>query len=425
MQTRLLTAIRAVQRLDSSQIRLSVFDDVASRSIAIRTVLFIYRQLSKVHLAGLLIGLYGAKSFFAKRLQLSVTNRLLLTAERDNEKKAVDYVISAIGDTYGSVTRTTALVITVLRNIATVRKYFHLANTIAKDNHFLPSCRVASTICFYLRSAHELRRLGAKGALVGSNYNPDAVGLTQAALSAGLPAIYSSHALISFVPSLPNLECDLAVLYGPIAVDAFKCHGPFKVQNVTYKGIVGDSRKLDISALHAPSFAVGIFLTAVTNMSTLAGVLEALSDIGECKEIRIRPHPAKIVSPDFGNLQALHEKVVLCDRRLASESASTCALVLAGNSSVHVDVLKSGIPTAFVPHLDALPNDYYHLVAMRILPELSSVSILSIRELSAWFDESWETRFREIDASYLVDESAMRATVGNAVGVLLKSATAQ
>jgi hypothetical protein len=89
------------------------------------------------------------------------------------------------------------------------------------------------------------------------------------------------------------------------------------------------------------------------------------------------------------------------------------------NSSVHLPVLKLGIPSIAVKQLGRYPEtrtDMYGLVRDRIVPP----AVASIREmqpdaLAAFFSNGWAARFQRYDASYARPKAAIEIEVRAAI----------
>lgn len=82
--------------------------------------------------------------------------------------------------------------------------------------------------------------------------------------------------------------------------------------------------------------------------------------------------------------------------RVLTEDAARCDLVVSGNSSAHLSVLKAGVPTAYVAGLDLLSDDYYGFVAQGIVPQ--SLDPEAVGRFYA--EPGWVERFRRFDAAY-------------------------
>src|SRR5262245_1901784 len=113
-----------------------------------------------------------------------------------------------------------------------------------------------------------------------------------------------------------------------------------------------------------------------------------------------------------------------------ADVARQCDWVIADeNSSVHLPVLKLGIPSIAIKQLGRYPEtrtDMYGLVRDRIVPP----SVASIRDmrpgaLAAFFSNGWVARFQQYDASYARPQAAIEVEVREAIERLRHRAAAE
>jgi hypothetical protein len=101
------------------------------------------------------------------------------------------------------------------------------------------------------------------------------------------------------------------------------------------------------------------------------------------------------------------EKVLLQDAKL-------CDVVLAGNSSCHLSLLRYGVPTFYVAGLDQVPHDFYRFLELGIVPAFDKVEAVDLPKLATFYgDPQWSERFTFFDAGYPGKDLSVR--VGDAV----------
>src|SRR4029078_13524589 len=103
-----------------------------------------------------------------------------------------------------------------------------------------------------------------------------------------------------------------------------------------------------------------------------------------------------------------------------ADVARQCDWVIADeNSSVHLPVLKLGIPSIAIKRLGGYPEtrtDMYGLVRDRIVPPaVASVRDMQPDALSAFFSNGWVARFQRDDASYARPQAAIESEVRAAI----------
>jgi len=89
------------------------------------------------------------------------------------------------------------------------------------------------------------------------------------------------------------------------------------------------------------------------------------------------------------------------------------------NSSVHLPVLKLGIPSIAVKQLGRYPEtrtDMYGLVRDGVVPPaVASIRHLRPDTLATFFSNGWAARFQQYDASYARPQPAIEAEVRAAI----------
>jgi hypothetical protein len=89
------------------------------------------------------------------------------------------------------------------------------------------------------------------------------------------------------------------------------------------------------------------------------------------------------------------------------------------NSSVHLPVLKLGIPSIAVRQLGRYPEtrtDMYGLVRDGVVPPaVASIRDMRPDTLSAFFSNGWAARFQQYDASYARPQAAIEIEVRAAI----------
>ena len=103
-----------------------------------------------------------------------------------------------------------------------------------------------------------------------------------------------------------------------------------------------------------------------------------------------------------------------------ADVARQCDWVIADeNSSVHLPVLKLGIPSIAVKRLGRYPEtrtDMYGLVRDGIVPPaVASIRDVQSDALTAFFSNGWVARFQQYDASYARPQTAIEGDVRAAI----------
>jgi len=299
-----------------------------------------------------------------------------------------------------------------------VRFFFREVRRATRRGNFLVACRMASTVGFYLRFRRDLEGSGARAVLVSSDSNPYAMGLAFAASSLGLRTIYITHGHLPEGP--PRLLFDLSILDGPAVVEVYERSCGLEGQ-VVFKGAEGTYRALDLGGLSRANPTVGVFMSLITDWERFETLVQQLYTRLNPARIIVRLHPNKVVRDQAAveRLKLLKFIELSTADTVLTDDAERCDVVVAGNSSCHLTTLKFGVPTLFVPGLDAVPHDFYKFLERRIVPEFGAAEAVDLAAVSEFYkDPGWADRFASFDASY-PDKTGLDADVAAAVKALL------
>lgn len=137
---------------------------------------------------------------------------------------------------------------------------------------------------------------------------------------------------------------------------------------------------------------IGIFLSGNLNMAALLKLVAQLKEANF--EVLIREHPNqefKLKDCEIRALIAGQSKILITSLDQALE---LCDLVIAGNSSVHVDCLSRGVPTIYHALLDEDERDLFGFLGNNIVMEYALEKI-NKKHLEGFFlDVDWSLRFQ-------------------------------
>lgn len=418
----LLRALAVVARKDSGPFRRAVFEDVARHRPAVRAARAVHAMLGPGRLSSLMVAAYGLRSFLAAAPPPRWAPILTAAAYR-NEQRQFDHVARLLGaGALGRVDlRARAMasrqawraLLSAVTHPRDVRRAFRIVARANRRADFLVACRVASTLGYYLRFASLVPASGARAVLVSSDCNPYALGLAAAARRRGLKTLYVTHGHIPDGP--PPLTADLAILDGPAVLEVYRESGRVGGA-VVFKGAEGARRPMNVAGLRKARPALGVFLSLLHDWPRLGRLLAEVQRTLRPSRVLLRFHPNELVRPPdalrhlgrWDNVTVSYGEAVLLD------DAARCDLVIAANSSCHLTLLKFGVPTAYLRHLDAVPHDFYRFLRHRIVPDCERVGDIDLGRVAAFYeDPDWAARFAFFDASYLAGDrdGAVRAAI--------------
>ena len=427
--TCLLQAIRIIIRADSDPVRQALFANLKESHRLVRVVFALHERLNATASA-LLVSGYGLASYLTVTVPRNRRAPLLSVARHANARRQVARVAAWLEpgqcerlDTRaaalaGQLARTALVPVTSPRSFA---QAFRVVRRIDRRYGFLVACRVAAAIAWYARGKAILAAQRPHAVLVSSDTNPEEVGFTAAARALAIPSIFISHAYPT--PFSPPLAFSLSILGGEAEAEARRRRGPIAGE-VLLAGLEGDSRPLDAGQFERREPVIGIFAPKAVSWQTLADVIADCRRSFRARRIVIRWHPSMLERPRLSHRLGDLSGVVESPRTAKlADVARQCDWVIADeNSSVHLPVLKLGIPSIAVKQLGRYPEtrtDMYGLVRDGIVPP----AVASIREVQAdalntFFSNGWVARFQQYDASYARPETAVECEVRAAIARL-------
>jgi hypothetical protein len=304
-------------------------------------------------------------------------------------------------------------IITVLRCFPSALRYYRL---FYGRHNFIDYKNYIIFICTYIYAKTCLAKACCKALLVANDHSPIPLGFACAARSLGIKTLYIQHAHITH--DLPYLRFDLAILDGQCALNIYKEEGNLGSTEIVYRGLEGEERVMNTSPLKGEDgLTVGLFVNVFLD-EKLFEIMNTLIDNPRIHKLIVREHPAFPL--DLAPNQ-IPEGVTLTGRETSLwEDAKQCHLVIGGNSSFHLSVLKYGIPTVFYDDLDFVRYDDYSFIKYDILYEIKELEELDFTKVAKYYEQpKWAQRFQYFDAGYSRKESELATEVRSAIEKLL------
>ena len=404
---RVLAAVRAK---DEAPFRQHAFDYLAGHNRAVAVARGVHRALPR-RLRTALVAAYGAAA--AVRTAPPPPAPVVSAVRYRNERRQVDQLA-----TDGELGIATVELDAGPRSWAAAARALMASDArralraAASDADFLVACRLAESVGRFVALRGRLPPQ-ARVALVSSDTNPYAVALVAAAREAGLKVAFVNHGHLPEGP--PPLDVDLAILDGEALLDVYRRAGPVRA-DVVFRGSEGEYRPLCTAGLKS-GLRLGVFASLLVDWRQLGRRIEQLRAATEASSILLRLHPnTTIRDPDW----AAHVDLRPADRvsdgaRVLLADAADCDLVVAGNSSCHLSVLKHGVPTVQVPDLDVVPHDFYRFRIDRIVPFVDDPNALDLAGITAFYGGDWPDRFALYDAGYPGRDNAARRDAADAL----------
>lgn len=431
----LLRAVRIVIRADSDPVRQALFANLKESRLPVRLACALHARLRTLSASALLVAGYGLASFLSIAPPRNRRARILAVAGHANARRQVARVVSWLGPEHCDQVRSTRgtlfawpdrSALALLKSHAAFARAFRIIRAVDRRHGFLVSCRVASALAWYARSREILIRLRPEAVLVSSDSNPEEVSFTAAARALAIPTIFISHAYPT--PFSPPLDFSLSILGGRAEMEARTSRGPVRGE-IVLVGLEGSSKPLDAGRFEKKEPVIGIFTPKAVSWPTLVNVIADCRRSFGASRIVIRWHPSMLEPARLARwLEDLSDIVESPRTAALADVAASCDWVIADeNSSVHLPVLKLGIPTIAIKNLGRYPesrSDMYGFVRDRIvLPAVTSVRDVRPDALAAFLSDGWVERFKQYDASYLCPQDTIEVAARAAIWRLSERAT--
>jgi hypothetical protein len=418
-------ACAIVVKQDTRPLRRALFARLAARTPALRVALAAWERLGAGRRAAAFVSPLALQCFLEVRPPRRDAD-LLGVWKYENERRQLA-ALSALDPAIPieMITLEPTAAATVLDEprsagaLARVPEAWDLLREYATRGDFLVAARVACTIGYYLRMLPLLRHSRAAAVLVSSDSNPYAMALVHAARRLGRRTCFVTHGHVAAGP--PPLDFDLSLLDGPVVREVYERAGAIRAA-VVFKGSEGRVRPMDTSRLRGGVRTLGVVLSILVDWPRVGALLDRLRADLSPERIVLRLHPNRtMLDPQWARHVSLAGVRVSRGERPLTEDAEACDLVVAGNTSAHLTVLKLGVPTAYLPALDDVGADYYDFVNERIVAPIADDGSIDVGAIARFYDDpGWAPRFARFDAGYPDRQEACDRAVLEGLRALLE-----
>ncbi len=409
---RFLSGLRGIYRSYSLPTWLLAFDNLATRSRPIKVAIGCFERVRATFLGDLMFIGFAVLSALRCSLPSTAHGAVFALALYPNEKHAARRLATLLSNfpvTIGDV-RLSNVIRNVLRPsavIALVASCFRarrIVRTFQRDGHFLPLCQASKFVACYAVYLDWLRTVKPKAVVISTMTHPECWALVTAAHAVGIRTIFAAHASLPPEGNAVAPCTDLLLLYSEQCLNSCREVGATQ-RDFCFWGLDGETLPLRFAELEPEKFVLGLFLTAPVNEAGLIEVIRTLIAVNRPKYLLLRPHPIGFLSPSFDHLERDIPGVRLSGNRSLQECLKECDVVLSGNSNVHRDALRAGVPTMYVDGVDMSGYDLWRFVRGGYVPEHRPDLPIESATLRAFYSKEWRLHFRSYDASF--DESPL------------------
>lgn len=392
-------AFRPVILRDSDPFRKAIYSDYRSRHVLVRLIEESYR-LSNPGMRSFFLLLYGLKSYLDAP---PVSSDVFCVYSYRNESRRFSEIQSIFGEIPVHQAPSTLRNISsekfifLVRNLNRLPRLLSFLRYLSGRHDFLVSCRLSSTLFYYVWFNAELAHKKPQLIALSSEANPYATALLWTAKSRGIPTLYVPHGQVA--PEPPRLYFDLCLLDGEELLRTFSFRGE-PTGKILFKGADGPFFPLRIPETEAVS-RIGVFLSISYDEVLLESVLRQVAARFPGSRILLRLHPNERVSSDrilrsIGDLP----RIEVSRNQALREDIARCELIFCGNTGTHLEVLRQGVPSIQLPGIDRFPHDLRGFIEKRIVPFYSSPAEFTLAALKSFYDAHWPERMRRYDFYY-------------------------
>ena len=286
------------------------------------------------------------------------------------------------------------------------RRLFKLVSQLHRRHEFFKILRVAEFLAFYTRYLEIFRRGRFQLAVTSNHSNPHGLAFNLAARKCGVPVVLITHGMP--VRPVARLSYDLAIVHCDAAQRTYVEEG-CRIAHVLTHGRRQHYRPMPSKP--SGQVALGIFLCKEVNETCLKALVARLLDCSDVSTILIRPHPKNLwIGLNEWMATQDQSRVRLAKGATVFQDVESVNIALAGNSSVLVDALTAGRPSAYVIGLDHGPTDLHRFVEsglVYVLPEMLNDGDWNFAAMFAFYQRpDWVNILRHF-ANIEEDEAAV------------------
>lgn len=412
--------------MDGSAVRNAVFESVLKNSRIIRYGFWVYQRMP-LHAKAALVLLYGLKCYLSIHWHRADSQQIIYFGPYPSEKRILTHVQKYLNDIPSTFVETSLVrcfspfaLSHLMADLPALPRLYKHALHVAKRNEFMPALRVFSTIGYYARFSRLLAGSNAKAVFIASHYSPEALGLAVACHNVDRQVFFTNHAnTTSSERYVPPVYADLLALTSQAVADTI---------------IAASAKKLNIVPIPIDSpyhpllipnstdvYTIGIYLTALTDQERLIQLVEVVSANPQIKAVFVRLHPAQIVNTDLSDLLHQFPSLLLSQGTPLLDDINRTDIAVCGNSTVAIELLRSGRPVLYDEHLDHLTKDYNGYYAKRLVPICGqTIARDFLKHIQQHYSQdSWEARMKHFDYGYNANNSQMLQDFRDAIDTRL------
>lgn len=240
---------------------------------------------------------------------------------------------------------------------------FYTVGKILKRYDLFIALRSIQYLAYYDRFVFELDAQNTDAIIVFTDANPHGRALLHSAYKKNIKLCFVSHGE-PIDPIFP-IHCDIVYLFGERSLLRHqKNKSRFgRVLFHGHKNLFKRIREIDFEK----NLAIGLFLSKSTRLEEVSKLSFLLKERFNGCSILIRRHPNMALSKTEERLLLKNSAVYMSDSESIDSDIEKCDFVIAGDSTVHLDILLRGRPSLYYRNLEENPFDKYGYVEEGII----------------------------------------------------------
>ena len=365
----LYAGIKNLLRCDEAEVVEGIARYVISQYRSVRVVSRFVELTKHTPIPALLMLLAWTRSFLAVCPEGPLVGTAWI-ARLSNERRAIEPLIALAPELrwtelkfQSRISMRRALRLT-LRNLRYIPRVYKIGRRMHLQHESFKAMRVIELLGYYTRYVELFSYGNFDVALTSNHSNPHGIAFNLAARKYGVPVVLISHGMP--VRPVARLKYDLALVHSEAARATYFGEG-CEIEQVLIHG-----RKQDHVAMRAgplpQKLHVGIFLCKDVNERQLKTLVENLLANDRVTRILIRPHPKNLWRDiDSWTASRADARLYQSCKTTVLEDLKGLDVVFGGNSSVLIDSVTAGVPSAYVDDLDHGAPDLHRFVAAGLI----------------------------------------------------------
>jgi len=364
----LYRGIKNLLRCDEAEVVEGIARYVVSQHRSLRVVSRFIELTRNTPVPALLTLMAWTRSFLVVRPDGPLRG-IAWIARLSNERRAIEPLIKFAPDLertelkFQSRIGFRAALGLTLKNLRSIPRVYKIARRMHLRFQPFKAMRVIELLGYYARYLELFSRGDFAVAVTSNHSNPHGIAFNLAAQKCGIPVVLISHGMP--VRPVARLKYALAVVHCEAAGQTYLDEG-CQIERVLTHGRKRDHVPLRTGPL-PPRINVGIFLCKDVNELRLKTLVENLLADERVAGILIRPHPKNLWCDIDAWIESRKDERLSRSYGSIADDLRDLHLVFGGNSSVLIEAVTAGVPSAYVDDLDHGPADLHGFVAAGLI----------------------------------------------------------